>query len=253
MGCVSNDTKKYMNKPLISVIVVCRNVGESVEGTIKDIRKQIYSNIELIVIDGASTDNTIFYIERCMNLVDIYLSEPDRGIYDAMNKGLRLASGTWVSFINVGDFFADENVVSSIFDNDEIPEQVKLIGGNTCNYFPDGHVEIHHAETADVIPYRLPFSHQACFTRRELIKDQGSFQFDCQYHFAADYNLFYYIYHKFGASAIKTLDRAIARYKQEGSTSMINHRKAKKEYLKIQSVHLNMTWVKEIIKYFFKR
>lgn len=233
----------------ISAIIVCRNVGEQLTATIDSIYNQTYGNIELIVVDGASTDNTIEVIRQNAFKISKWISEPDNGIYDAMNKGLRMATGDWVCFINVGDSFADDDVISDVFGSG-IPEGVKLIGGNTCNYFPDGHVEMHYAERADVIPYRLPFSHQACFTRRKLIKEQETFQFDCQYRFAADYNLFYNIYHKFGTSAIMVIDRAIARYKQEGSTSLINYRKAKKEYLKIQSAHPNMIWLKEVVKYF---
>lgn len=237
------------NLPLISIITVCRNVGEAIGETIESILTQTYTNIELIVIDGASTDNTVEVIKQYENKLARWISEPDKGIYDAMNKGLRIASGEWVSFMNVGDSFADDNVLKSIFYDAKIPDNIKLIGGNTNNFFPDGHIEVHHATSAESIKYQIPFSHQACFTRRELDRSSGAFQFDLRYKIAADYNLFYNIYYKYGVEAIKVVDFSIANYKQEGSTSLINYRAAKKDYLRIQSAHPNIHWLKELIKY----
>lgn len=237
------------NLPLISIITVCRNVGEAIGETIESILTQTYTNIELIVIDGASTDNTVEVIRQYENKLARWISEPDKGIYDAMNKGLRIASGEWVNFMNVGDSFADDNVLKSIFYDAKIPDNIKLIGGNTNNFFPDGHIEVHHATSAESIKYQIPFSHQACFTRRELDRSSGAFQFDLRYKIAADYNLFYNIYYKYGVEAIKVVDFSIANYKQEGSTSLINYRAAKKDYLRIQSAHPNIHWLKELIKY----
>lgn len=240
------------SEPKITVITVCRNVGDELQSTIDSVRTQTYGNIEFIVIDGGSTDNTLDIIKRNEDKIDKWISEPDKGIYDAMNKGVRMATGEWVNFMNVGDSFADDNVIADIFCKDPVSDEIKLIGGNTCNYYADGHVEIHYAESADVIPYRLPFSHQACFTRMELMKSEGCFQFDCKYRIAADYNLMYYIYDRFGASSVMIVDRVIANYKQEGSTSLINYRKAKKEYLTIQSAHPNIRWCKEVVKYLMR-
>lgn len=237
------------NLPLISIITVCRNVGEAIGETIESILKQTYPNIELIVIDGASTDSTVEVIKQYENKLACWISEPDNGIYDAMNKGLRNATGEWVNFMNVGDSFADDNVLQTIFSGAKIPDNIKLIGGNTNNFFPDGHVEVHHALSPQNIKYHIPFSHQACFTRRELDSGKGSFQFDLRYKIAADYNLFYYIYYKYGVEAVKVVDFSIANYKQEGSTSLINYRAAKKEYLRIQSAHPNIHWLKELLKY----
>lgn len=237
------------NIPCVSIITVCRNVGDAIGDTIESILQQTYPNIELILIDGASTDNTVEVIKRYDDKLAYWVSEPDKGIYDAMNKGLRHATGEWVNFMNVGDSFSDANVLSSIFGDKEIPENIRLIGGNTNNFFPDGHIEVHHAEPAKNIKYRIPFSHQSCFTRRELEKGNGAFQFDLRYKIAADYNLFYNIYYKYGVEAIKVVDLSIANYKQEGSTSLINYRAAKKDYLRIQSAHPNIHWLKELIKY----
>lgn len=239
--------------PKISVITVCRNVASQLAETIQAVKSQSYPNIEYIVIDGASTDNTVDVIKQHQSYIDYWISEPDNGIYDAMNKGLHHATGEWVSFINVGDKYADDNVLMDIFGNAQIPNKYQLIGGNTNNMMPNGEIVVHHAEQPEVIPYRIPFCHQSCFTRRVLLGSDTSFQFDIQYKLAADYNSFYLIYYKYGKDSIKIVDRVIANYLQEGSTSLVNYRKAKKEYLKIQSAHPNVSWVKELVKYLTKK
>lgn len=233
----------------VSVITVTYNCVELIEPTIQSILQQTYSDIEFIVIDGGSTDGTVDVILKYIDKIDYFVSEPDNGIFDAMNKGLRHATGEWVNFMNAGDSFADENVISDIFSDVNALSGVMLIGGNTNNVFEDGHVEVHYAEPADVIPYHITFSHQACFTRRILSQDEGCFQFDLSYKIAADYNLFYNIYYKSGPDAIKVYNRAIANYRQEGSTSLMNYRKAKGDYLRIQSAHPNLRWWKEVLKY----
>lgn len=236
-----------MYLPKISVITVCRNVGSQIKETISSVRAQTYANIEYIIVDGASTDNTVNIIKENESKIDKWISESDNGIYDAMNKGLIMATGEWVNFMNVGDCFADDDVVMWIF-TEKIPENVRVIGGNTNNVFADGHVEVHYAEESEAVKYRMPFSHQACFVRRTLF-DKKSFSFDTRYKYAADYNLLNKIYYQFGANSIITKNITFANYKQENSTSLVNYKQAKREYLKIQSLHKNIRWFKELIKY----
>ena len=237
-----------MGIPLISIITVVRNDVEHIEQTMLSVLGQTYGNVEYIVIDGGSTDGTVDIIKKYADKLAYWVSEPDGGIYPAMNKGLLHATGEWVNFMNSGDSFADDNVLNDVFGKQHTlyPSQHHiLIGGNTVNFFPDGHEEIHHAESAETIPHHLPFSHQASFTRREAC------QFDTRYKYAADYALFYAIFHKFGASSIKVIDRDIARYRQEESLSMnpLNQKKIKREYLSIQSQHPSLHWLKEYLKW----
>ena len=176
-----------MNQPKISVITVVRNDVSHIEQTMLSVLNQTYPNVEYIVIDGGSTDGTVDIIMKYADKLAFWVSEPDGGIYPAMNKGLQHATGEWVNFMNSGDSFADDNVLNDIFCNQHnfTPSLHHiLIGGNTVNFFPDGHEDIHHAESAETIPHHLPFSHQASFTRRETC------QFDTRYKYAADYALF---------------------------------------------------------------
>lgn len=240
-----------MNQPKISVITVVRNDVSHIEQTMLSVLNQTYPNVEYIVIDGGSTDGTVDIIKKYAERISFWVSEPDGGIYPAMNKGLEHATGEWVNFMNSGDSFADCGVLNDIFGKEgavSSADNISLIGGNTVNFFADGHEEIHHAESADTIPHHLPFSHQASFTRREACK------FDTQYKYAADYALFYAIFQKFGANSIKVIDRNIARYRQEESLSMNpqNQKKIKREYLSIQAQHLSLHWLKEYLKWKFR-
>jgi glycosyltransferase involved in cell wall biosynthesis len=240
----------------ISVITVVRNDVEHIEQTLLSVLGQDYADKELIVIDGGSTDGTTAVIERYADRLAYWVSEPDGGIYPAMNKGLRKATGDWVNFMNSGDLFATEQVLSDLFGEEGVlarhlaahPEAKPwVIGGNTVNVFSDGREVIHHAESAEVIPLRLPFSHQASFVRIQ----PETFCFGEQYRYAADYKLFYDLYFAYGASAFLIADHPIARYRQEDSLTMSpqNQRAIKREYLSIQSAHRTWHWWKEWLKW----
>ena len=98
--------------PLVSVITVVFNGEEFIEKTVKNVLEQNYSNIEYIVIDGGSTDRTLAIVDRYHSRLAYFCSEPDHGIYDAMNKGIDVACGTWIIFMNAGDEFKSADTVS---------------------------------------------------------------------------------------------------------------------------------------------
>jgi len=98
----------------ISIITVCRNAEASIEATIQSVIKQTCKDIEYIIIDGASTDGTLSIIDRYKDQIDKIISEPDKGLYDAMNKGIKEASGEFVYFLNSEDILLHENVISVV-------------------------------------------------------------------------------------------------------------------------------------------
>ena len=240
----------------ISIITVVRNDVEHIEQTMLSVLEQDYPDVEYIVVDGGSTDGTAAVIERYANRLAYWVSESDGGIYPAMNKGLKHATGRWVNFMNSGDLFASSHVLSDLFGEDgalarhlsqNTDREPWVIGGNTVNVFADGREEVHHAEAAEVIPRRIPFSHQAALVRIQ----PDTFCFGEQYRYAADYKLFYDLYFAYGASAFLVLDLPIARYRQEDSLTMSpqNQRAIKREYLSIQSAHRTWHWWKEWLKW----
>ncbi|KAB0665281.1 glycosyltransferase [Oryzomonas japonica] len=100
--------------PKISLITVSFNSGSTIEDTIKSVANQNYPNIEYIVVDGLSTDNTLDILKSYPDVVSKVISEKDSGIYDAMNKGIMLATGDVVGILNADDFYVDENVITKV-------------------------------------------------------------------------------------------------------------------------------------------
>lgn len=101
----------------ISIITVCLNAQDTIEDTFLSILNQTYKNTELIVIDGGSTDGTLEIIDKYKEKISSFISEPDNGIYDAMNKGIALATGDFIFFLNANDVFYNELVLEKVATN----------------------------------------------------------------------------------------------------------------------------------------
>ncbi len=114
------------SEPIVTVITVAYNCASSIEETMLSVLNQTYSNIEYVVIDGGSTDGTLEVIRKYDHAIDYWLSEPDRGIYDAINKGVRASTGQWLNCMNVKDALASENTVQTVVDT-YIPSRAKFI------------------------------------------------------------------------------------------------------------------------------
>lgn len=114
----------------ISIITVCFNSESTILSTIQSVINQNYSNIEYIIIDGGSKDNTLNIINEFRDNISHFISEPDKGIYDAMNKGVSLATGEVIGILNSDDLFYDNNIISSIMDNFRNNEQIDAVYGN---------------------------------------------------------------------------------------------------------------------------
>lgn len=103
--------------PTISIITVCYNAGSIIERTILSVISQDFTDYEYIIIDGGSSDDTLKIIDKYKNKISLIISEKDNGIYDAMNKGIKLAHGKWLNFMNAGDIFSNKNVLKDVFSN----------------------------------------------------------------------------------------------------------------------------------------
>ena len=114
--------------PKVSIITVVYNGIEFLEETIKSVIAQTYPNIEYIIVDGGSKDGTLDIIKKYEAHISKWISEPDKGIYDAMNKGIDLATGDWQNFLNAGDSFVDNNVLEKIFTTNL--ENITLVYGD---------------------------------------------------------------------------------------------------------------------------
>lgn len=100
----------------ISIITVCFNSAKTIEGTIKTVAGQTYPDIEYIIIDGGSTDDTLSILNNYNEIINILVSEPDDGLYDAMNKGINISSGEFIMFLNSDDLLNNNNTIQNIMD-----------------------------------------------------------------------------------------------------------------------------------------
>lgn len=174
-----------MNK--ISIITVVYNSEKYIRRTIESIVGQDYPAIEYIIIDGKSKDTTMQIVNEYRDRIAVVVSEPDKGLYDAMNKGLRLATGSYVLYINSGDALSSPTLLSDIFNN--VPADSDVIYGDTQITDEDGNI-LHNRRhrPPEQLTWRdykrgMLVCHQSFIAKRTLCDE-----YDTNYRYAADYD-----------------------------------------------------------------
>lgn len=172
--------------PKFSIITVCLNEFDTIRKTCESICSQTFYDFEWIVIDGQSTDGTLDVLAEFNDRINVLISEPDKGPYDAMNKGIRRAKGEYLLFLNAGDYLAKHHVLDLV---SKAPMFDLIFGDLRC-------LSVNGDEFVKVIPDVLPkyyllkkmIPHQASFIRRTLFDKYGAY--DTSFKIAADYDLF---------------------------------------------------------------
>lgn len=175
----------------ISLITVCYNSGSTIRDTLRSVTEQKYTNLEYIVIDGGSEDQTVPIIRQNMHGVNKFVSEPDHGIYDAMNKGISFATGEVVGFINSDDFYASESVLDTIADVFS-DKNLDACYGDICYVSKkDPFYTLRYWKSSQFKPHSFKNGwcppHPTFFVRREVYERFGTF--DLTYKIAADVEL----------------------------------------------------------------
>ncbi len=192
-GCFK---KPDPRKPLISIVTVVYNGKAHLEETILSVMEQDYDNVEYIVIDGGSTDGTIEIINKYEEYIDYWVSEKDNGIYDAMNKGIKLALGDLVGLINADDFYEKEALRTvAHFYSLERPD---ILYGDTYHMVEKEKIYKKAHETGiryGIAPYsyrwiwvKMLFGHPSAFVAREVYKKEGLY--DSSFKICGDYDFF---------------------------------------------------------------
>ena len=240
----------------VSVITACYQSEATIQKTIDSVAQQTWPSIEHIVIDGASKDATVPIVQRNISRIAHFVSEPDRGVYQAMNKGLRLATGDVIAFLNSDDVYSNAKAIETALSTMQA-ENLDAVYGN---------VEFFHASNPDKVvrtydsgrfnPARMGWgwmpAHPALFIRREVYERYGYFQED--YQIAGDYE---FIARAFKSGTLKTrhIPEVLVRMQTGGlstaglaATYLLN-----KEILQAcRQNGIASNWLMVLSKYFFK-
>ncbi len=235
-----------MNCPKITVITVCYNAQDTLEQTIKSVINQSYQNIEYIIIDGGSKDDSLDIIRKYSNSITKWISEPDEGIYDAMNKGIVAATGDYIIFMNSGDHFFDNAVIEKVFFIPNI-SSYDVIYGNSVEIGKDGSSYFKYADPnpRNILKVSTTYRHGASFVKSSVHKKK---LFDLSkkelIDFALDYNCIYSMYQD--GFSFKKVDEIIIDYEVEGASSdllksieynyLIQHNRTNKLMLSLRKV-----------------
>jgi len=175
----------------VSIITVCFNSADTLEDTIASVSRQRCADIEHIIVDGGSTDGTQDVVARYNGRIKKFISEPDEGIYDAMNKGIRMGEGDFVGFLNADDVYADDGVVSEVAATARAGEVDGVYGDLVYVRRDDTSKVVRYWKAGEYRPgaFRIGWvpPHPTFFCRRELFDRYGPF--DAQYRLAGDFEL----------------------------------------------------------------
>jgi len=186
----------------LSIITVVYNNKETIKDAINSVLSQTYKNIEYIIIDGASTDGTIEIIQSYGDEISKFISEPDDGLYDAMNKGVSLATGDVVGILNSDDFYSDEFVIEKIMKIFTV-QDIQSVFADLVYVNPDNLDKVvRHYDSSYFTPKKFAYgwmpAHPTFFVKREIYQKYGVFKTD--YKIAADYELLVRFLARYGVS-----------------------------------------------------
>ena len=228
--------------PTLTVITVVYNSANNIERTLLSVINQSYPHIEYIVIDGASTDGTVDIIGQYAGRIARFISEPDNGIYDAMNKGLALATGDYVLFMNAGDEIYCADTVAEVFatvpDADIYYGETEMFDADWQSIGLRRHA-IPQRFNWKSFRYSMNVSHQAIYIRRSITSP-----YDVRYHLSADID--WVIRAAKAAGKTVNTNRIVAKY-LTGGMSKRRHWPSLRERFQILSTHYG--WLRNILNH----
>lgn len=206
----------------ISIITVCKNAEKTIEQTLLSVFNQTYKNIEYIIIDGASSDGTLGVIEKYKDRIACCISEPDTGIYNAMNKGIKQASGDILYFLNSNDTVYDEKVFEEIIRHYQNTLGLEIVCGNVqfVNKEKQNTRILKYDKFKSIRPYGYTNPcHQVMFFSAELFKKYGLYDESFVVFGDYDKNVEFLVKNR---AKFKYIDRFIARFQDDGISSNPN-------------------------------
>lgn len=234
-----------MNYPRVSIITACYNEEKSIEHTIESVLCQTYLDIEYIIVDGNSTDNTMNIVRKYKNKINIVLSAPDKGIYDAFNKGISVSSGDIIYFLNT-DVLYDKTVIQEAAEAFAEDESIDVLYGNVeladerykYTFIKGREYSLKDFKNGEMLP------HQGVFVKRHMFDIYG--KFDLNYKICSDFDFIIKCF-KGQDGRIRYFNRIIAVCREGGISSsyQYNHIKTK-EFSDIIHKHFSKSGVKNL-------
>lgn len=193
----------------ITMITVTFNSEKTLEETIKSVLAQGYQELEYIIVDGASTDQTLAIIEKYKEHLAHVISEKDRGISDAFNKGLALATGEVIGIINSDDLLTEGALhkVATAFEH-----KIDVLYGKAYRLYQDGSLRDYLPRDLSIFTYKFPLIHPATFVAKKAYDKWGNFNID--YHYCMDRDVLYRMYQDGGK--FQYIDEYLAYYRMGG-------------------------------------
>ena len=228
-------------KPTFSVITVTYNAEKVLEETIQSVISQTYRNVEYIIVDGASKDNTLKIIEKYQGYISLMVSEPDKGLYDAMNKSIQMATGDYLCFLNAGDKLHENNTLQRIAETLNDKELPDVVYGETAIVDEEGNfLHMRRLSTPEHLTWKsfkqgMLVCHQSFLAKRELALKHP---YDLQYRFSADFDWCIRIMKE--AKCLHNTRLTLVNYLNEGMTTR-NHKASLKERFRIMAKHYGWT------------
>lgn len=241
-----------MHTPVLSIITVCFNAKKELQLTIENVLSQTWTHFEYLVIDGGSNDCSVDLLEHCKPLFaekEIsfrYISESDHGIYDAMNKGTRMASGNWLLFLNAGDLLYAPDILGKIFSNSHNADI--LYGDTICVY--QGHQKKYPALPLNHLTYEMAFCHQSAFISRKLLME---YPYDTSFKVCADHNFFLHAY--LLKKTFEYLPFPISIYEIAGfsdKNKLLSHQEKQRMQKQSGVLHYSPAWAIREISFYLK-
>jgi glycosyltransferase involved in cell wall biosynthesis len=178
------------NSIKVSIITVTKNADKTIEDSIKSLNNQFYNNIEHVIIDGGSTDQTINIINNSNHKSFKFISEPDKSLYDALNKGINLATGDIIGILHSDDFFYDNKVICDVVTFFNLNSNIDLLFGNAL-FINQFNKPIRYYKSALFKPFLFYFgfqpAHTATFIKAEIFNKYGIY--NDSFKIAGDYDL----------------------------------------------------------------
>lgn len=216
----------------VSIVTVVYNGDKFLEQTILSVLNQTYKNIEYIIIDGGSTDKTVEIIKKYEDRLAYWISEKDRGIYDAMNKGVLKATGELVGIINSDDFYSETTSIENVVDTYQNNNTPDILYGNIKFFNPETNQTKVIYPSVLTLNKDMTLNHPSCFLRADLYKSK---LFDINFKICADYDLILFFY-KNGKNLLY-VDKIITTMRIGGASD--NFKLSTKEVFKVQKKHFS--------------